>query len=217
MKYAIVYLSLVILSLYAVIDYQVDKGRELTVQATVMRNAITSQNADINKLTDFRESMKPPVITPYSWPMLKDEYHDLTSFFGPRNNPLKNNTGGSDVKFHNAVDMTGVKGSQVLAIADGVVIDKWYDAGWHNGRKYGGHNVFNGYVTILHDNGMISHYGHISDILVHETDRVTAGQSIARISHYRDKYSTGPHLDFRLQDAEGEYVNPLLWIGGIDE
>ena len=75
------------------------------------------------------------------------------------------------------------------------------------------HDVFNGYITILHDNGMISHYGHVSDILVYEEDFVKKGQSIARINRQVDKYSTGPHLDFRLQNIEGEYVNPLLWIG----
>ena len=213
MKYAIVYLSLIILILYAAFDYQLDKSRDLITQAGVMKNMISVKYADINKLTDFRKSLKPPENPLYPWPMLKDEYHDLTSYFGPRNNPLKNNTGGADIKFHAAIDMRGVRGAQVLAVSDGIVLDKWYDAGWHNGRKYGGHDVFNGYVIILHDNGMISHYGHISDILIHEDDRVTAGQPIGRISDYVDIFSTGRHLDFRVQDKNGEFVNPLLWIG----
>ncbi len=217
MKYAIVYMSLVILSLYAAFDFQLDKSRELITQAGIMKTTISGQYADINKLTDFRVKLKPPAVPVYGWPMLKDEYNDLTSYFGPRNNPLKNNTGGSDIKFHAAIDMKGVRGAQVLAVADGIVLDKWYDAGWHYGIEYGGHDVFNGYVIIKHDNGMISHYGHISDILVYEDDRVTAGQPIARISDYIDRFSTGRHLDFRLQDEKGEFVNPLLWIGGIDE
>ena len=213
MKYIIVYLCLTILLLYAALDYQHDKINGLQTEITISKAEIITRTAIINVLEDYRQTLKPPAIVPYGWPVELSEYQSITSYYGERNDPLRQNIGGSEIKYHPAVDMKGIKGARVQAVASGVVLDKWYDAGWHNGRKYHGHNIFNGYITILHDDGMISHYGHVSDILVHEDQRITAGQSIARISRIVDKHSTGPHIHFALQDIEGNYVNPLLWIG----
>ena len=113
--------------------------------------------------------------------------------------------------------MVGVPGAQVLAVAPGVVEIKYYERGFHfiNGQWifFQGHKYFNGYIVIKHDDGMKSHYIHVAQILVYEGQRVKAGQQIAQISEQEWEFSTGPHLDFRLQDKNGEYVNPLLWIG----
>lgn len=213
MKYAIVFLSIIILSLYAGLDNRIKKVSMLNADIAWDKVVLGMGSRSLNTMQDFRIALKPPRILPYPFPMIIAEHDETTSYWGPRMNPLKVNTGGSEIKNHEAVDMTGIPGAQVLAVADGIVIDKWYDKGWHNGIWYEGHSVFNGYITILHDDGNTSYYGHVSDILVHETNRVKAGQSIARISRQKEKYSTGPHLDFRLQDPEGNYVNPLLWIG----
>ena len=213
MKYAIVILGLTILSLYAGLDNRIEAVSVLQDQTVDLKAEISIRTGVINLLEDYRRTLKPPRYLPLGWPMVLDEYDDLTSFYAFRNDPLRRNTGGSNKNFHAAVDMIGVKGAQVLAVADGIVLHKWYEKGNHNGDWYDGNIIFNGYVVIVHDDGMISHYGHVSDILVHEDERVERGQPIARISRQVDKYSTGPHLDFRLQDISGEYVNPLLWIG----
>jgi len=205
--------SFIAFFLYALFGYQLDRIRILTAESSAMKNLISSQYLTINKLEDYRESLKPPVITPYGWPVELLEYKNISSYFGQRNDPLRRNTGGNNNPFHNGADITGIKGARINAVADGIVLDKWYDKGWHDGDNYGGHDIFNGYIIILHDDGMTSKYGHVAEILVHEGDRITTGQQIAQISEQIDKYSTGPHLDFRLQDAEGNYVNPLLWIG----
>ena len=213
------YIILIAFILSFALTEEIYTTRERQIQT--MKTALSQQYLIINKLEDYRRTLKPPRYLPFGWPMVKEEYDDLTSYWAYRNDPLRRNTGGSSKNFHAAVDMNGVKGAQVLAVADGIVLDKWYEKGNHyigiypSGRwkKFEGHKYFNGYVTILHDNGMISHYIHVSDILVHEGERVERGQPIARISRQVDKYSTGPHLDFRLQDISGEYVNPLLWIG----
>lgn len=213
MKYAIVYLCITILSLYAVLDNRIKKVAMLNADIAIQKIELAQSSRSINIMQDYRVSLNPPKDTPYPWPIMVEEYDNLTSYWGPRMNPLRPNTGGSKIRDHEAVDMTGIPGAQVLAVADGVVIDKWYDRGWHNRIWYDGHPVFNGYVTILHDDGNTSYYGHVSDILVHEDERIKSGQSIARIGRQKEKFSTGPHLDFRLQDQNGEYVNPLLWIG----
>lgn len=238
MKYLIVYMFIIILSLYAAFDYQLNKSHELTTRTVELKQEISVRTRIIDLLENYKKTLKPPRYLPLGWPMVSEEYDDLTSYWAYRNDPLRRNTGGSNKNFHAAVDMIGIKGAQVLAVADGIVLQKWYEKGSHyvggKWRKFGGHKYFNGYVTIQHESflpgifytgqitylypsgiydGMISHYIHVSDILVHEGERVERGQPIARISRQVDKYSTGPHLDFRLQNQSGEYVNPLLWIG----
>lgn len=212
MKMTIV-VSFIAFFLYALFGYQLDKIRILTAESAVMKNMISSQYLTINKLEDYRVSLKPPRILPYPWPVELSEYDNISSYFGERNDPLRRNMGGNNNPFHNGADITGIPGARVNAVADGIVTVKFYEKGWHNGIWYKGHPYFNGYIEILHDNGMISKYGHVAEILIHEGDRVKACQQIAQISEQIDKYSTGAHLDFRLQKMNGEYVNPLLWIG----
>ena len=216
MKVTII-VSFIAFFLYALFGYQLDKIRILTAESAVMKNALSGQYLTINKLEDYREALKPPRILPYPFPMVKAEHDRITSYWALRNDPLRRNSGGNNNPFHKGDDMTGIPGAQVLAVATGIVDKKWYDAGLHliNGlwKRFFGHPIFNGYVVIKHDDGMTSHYGHVAEILVHEGERIEAGQQIAQISQQVDKYSTGPHLDFRLQDVEGNYVNPLLWIG----
>lgn len=217
MKYVVVYLSLIILILYVTLDYQIDKNRELTEYTATLKAEISARTGTINLLENYKQTLKPPKITVYGWPVEMSEYENVTSYYGRRNDPLRRNMGGNNNPFHSGTDITGIPGARVNAVADGVVIVKFYEKGIHyvNGkwRKFAGHKYFNGYVEILHDDGMTSKYGHVAEILVHEGDRVTAGQQIAQISDQVDDYSTGPHLDFRLENKNGEYVNPLLWIG----
>ena len=214
MKYAIVYLSLAILLLYAALDFQHGKVNGLENTIIVKQKEIISRTGIINVLQDYRQTLKPPAILPYSWPVELSEYENISSYFGYRNDPLRRNTGGSNNNlFHSGDDITGIRGARVNSVADGLVTVKYYEKGWHNGIHYKGHPYFNGYVEILHDDGMTSKYGHLGEILVHEGQRVEAGQQIAQISEQIDEHSTGPHVHFALWDIEGNYVNPLLWIG----
>ena len=234
-----VIMGFIIFFLYALFGYQMDRISILTIQTGILKSTITGQYLTINKLEDYRENLKPPRFLPFGFPMIEEEYDSMTSYWALQNDPLRRrNTGGSNTRFHPAVDMIGVPGAQVLTVADGIVLEKWYEKGIHyvNGkwREYGGHKYFNGYVTIQHESliseifytgqvqykypsgvydGIIAHYGHIAEILVYEGDKVKAGQQIAQISQQKWKFSTGPHLDFRLQDNKGKFVNPLLWIG----
>ena len=205
--------SFIAFFLYALFGYQLDRIRIMTDESMVMKNTITGQYLTINKLEDYRKTLKPPAVVPYGWPVELSEYENISSYFGERNDPLRRNMGGNNNPFHNGTDITGIPGARVNAVADGVVLEKWYSRGWHNGIWYNGHSYFDGYIIIGHDDGMISKWGHVGEILVHEGQRVKAGQQIAIISDHVGEFSTGPHLDFRLQNESGEYVNPLLLIG----
>ena len=212
MKYFIVALMMTIISLYAVLDHQITKINDLKIEIKTAQIHYNALKLATGYLT---ERYVPPDDPPYLWPVVPEDYNGhgrISSFYGLRDDPLRANIGGSDFKDHPAIDITGLPGARVQAVAAGIVLNKWYEAGWHNEDYYSGHPDFNGYVEILHTDGTISTYGHIGSILVYEDDIVEAGQPIARINRSVDKKSTGPHLDFRLLDPEGNPVNPLGYL-----
>ncbi len=97
---------------------------------------------------------------------------------------------------HVGVDLVARYGTPVKAVADGRV----ETAGWCGEL---GHCV-----RILHDGGIVSIYGHLSQISpgLHDGSNVRVGQVIGRVGS--SGLSTGPHLHYGLE-KDGRYVNPL--------
>lgn len=117
----------------------------------------------------------------------------ITSAFGKRRHPV---TGKASR--HGGIDIAVKEGSWVGAAASGVVTVASYDVG-HYGVA----------VFIDHQNGYITHYGHLSKILVRVGQRVKQGQLIARSGS--TGRSTGPHLHFTVK-RNGVNVDPLQFL-----
>jgi murein DD-endopeptidase MepM/ murein hydrolase activator NlpD len=148
----------------------------------------------------------------YVWPVVEEDYKEISSYYGYRSDPMKANTGGDVLREHPALDLTGVPGARLVSIGDGIVINKWYPEGYHNGIYYKGNEYFNGYVQIQLDDGKVASYGHVSDIIVHEGDRVDMSQELCRINSEVDEHSTGRHVHFSLQDEFGNFLQPLKFV-----
>ncbi|MBR2742974.1 MAG: M23 family metallopeptidase [Clostridia bacterium] len=103
----------------------------------------------------------------------------VTSGFGPRVNPVTKKE-----SFHYGIDIGAPEGYPVVAPADGVA------AKVAKGEAYGNN------LTLHHDYGIGTFYGHLSEILVSEGESVSAGQVVARVGS--TGWSTGPHLHFEL-------------------
>jgi murein DD-endopeptidase MepM/ murein hydrolase activator NlpD len=97
---------------------------------------------------------------------------------------------------HEGVDLVARYGTPVRAVADGRV----ETAGWCGEL---GHCV-----RLQHDGGVITIYGHLSQISpdLREGTYVRVGQMIGRVGS--SGLSTGPHLHYGLE-KDGTYVNPL--------
>ncbi|GAB1401985.1 hypothetical protein MASR1M68_08960 [Elusimicrobiota bacterium] len=117
----------------------------------------------------------------------------ISSPFGKRRHPV---TG--QASRHGGIDIAVKEGSAVGAAASGVVILASYDVG-HYGVA----------VFIDHQNGYITHYGHLSKILVRQGQKVRQGQIIARSGS--TGRSTGPHLHFTVK-RNGVNVDPLQFL-----
>jgi murein DD-endopeptidase MepM/ murein hydrolase activator NlpD len=117
----------------------------------------------------------------------------LSSRYGKRNDPF---TGKQD--FHNGLDFAGKKGSEVIAVGDGVV--SWA------GKKSG----YGQLIEINHGNGYSTRYGHNQSHMVRVGDTVKKGQQIALMGS--TGRSTGPHVHFEVL-RDGKKVNPSGFIG----
>ena len=126
-----------------------------------------------------------PGNVPSGWPTSGD----ISSPFGWRWN-------GTD--FHPGIDIANDMGTPIVATADGVVTA----AGW-NGGGYG--NM----VDIDHGNGILTRYGHASEVVVHEGQHVKRGDVIAYMGS--TGFSTGPHVHYEIH-VNGETVNPASYL-----
>lgn len=113
----------------------------------------------------------------------------ITSYFGNRYHPILHFT-----RFHAGVDIGAGWGSPIVAAADGQVAA----AGWAGG--YGRE------VQIAHGGGLVSLYGHMSEIVAQPGSFVRRGQLIGYVGS--SGLSTGPHLHFEVRMG-GTPVNPL--------
>lgn len=117
----------------------------------------------------------------------------ISSYFGERQDPFTGHEA-----YHKGVDFASQAGSEVVAVAAGVVT-------WAGDRS--GYGTL---VEISHGNGFVTRYGHNSKALVTVGQMVTRGQPIALVGS--TGRSTGPHVHFEVM-RNGQQVNPLTFIG----
>jgi murein DD-endopeptidase MepM/ murein hydrolase activator NlpD len=113
----------------------------------------------------------------------------ITSYFGNRYHPILH-----FMRFHAGLDIGASWGSPIVAAGDGRVVA----AGWAGG--YGRE------VRIEHAGGLLSLYGHMSQIVAEPGSYVRQGQLIGYVGS--SGLSTGPHVHFEVR-LGGTPVNPL--------
>jgi murein DD-endopeptidase MepM/ murein hydrolase activator NlpD len=116
----------------------------------------------------------------------------MSSVYGYRTDPF---TGRRD--FHPGVDFAGRAGSDVLAVASGVVT-------W-SGKRYN----YGTMVEVDHGNGLVTRYGHNQENLVRVGEKVRKGQVIATMGS--SGRSTGPNVHLEVL-KDGRKVNPLKYL-----
>ena len=104
--------------------------------------------------------------------------------------------GGTD--FHPGMDIANDMGTPIVATADGIVVV----AGWNSGG-------YGNMVDIDHGNGIMTRYGHASQVLVSAGQFVKRGQIIALMGS--TGFSTGPHVHYEVH-VNGQRVNPISYL-----
>ena len=116
----------------------------------------------------------------------------ISSYFGSRTDPFNGKTSS-----HRGIDFAGKRGSDVVAVAGGVVT--------YAGPRSGYGNM----VEINHGNGYVTRYAHNEQNLVAPGDPIQPGQKIALMGS--SGRATGPHLHFEVWHR-GRPVNPVKYI-----
>lgn len=98
---------------------------------------------------------------------------------------------------HDGIDIDGVRGEEVRAVAPGVVVQSG------NEGKYGKT------VVIDHGNGLTTLYAHASRLLVREGDEVEQGETIAEVGATGN--ARGTHLHFEVR-RDGRPVDPIPYL-----
>lgn len=116
----------------------------------------------------------------------------LSSHFGYRNDPF---TGKKT--WHQGVDFAGKDGTEVIAVASGVV--SW------SGNRHGYGNM----VEVAHGDGLLTRYAHNDENLVEVGDLIRKGETLALMGN--TGRSTGPHVHFEVF-KHGRAVDPSSYI-----
>ncbi|RPI05679.1 MAG: M23 family metallopeptidase [Ignavibacteriae bacterium] len=121
----------------------------------------------------------------------------MEGFFNPHGYGMRLHPILNFVRKHDGIDIINEVGTPVYASAEGSIE--------FTGRK-GDYGLA---VEINHGYSMVSLYGHLSKILVHEGQKVKRGELIARSGN--TGLSNGPHLHYEVR-VNGVAQNPAYYI-----
>ncbi len=116
----------------------------------------------------------------------------LSSHFGSRIDPFSGKKA-----WHEGMDFAGREGSDIVAVASGVV--SW------SGERYG----YGKMVEVAHGDGVITRYAHNQENLVKVGDMVRRGDVVALMGN--SGRSTGPHVHFEVH-KHGRPVDPASYL-----
>jgi murein DD-endopeptidase MepM/ murein hydrolase activator NlpD len=163
---------------------------DLSRSISLLSAALNSQYARLDALQLLLLDRKlENARTPAGWPVSSGW---ISSGFGERTDPFS----GKAVR-HDGLDFAGVKGSEVLGVASGVVT-------WSGPRA--------GYGKLLeinHGNGYITRYAHNEELLVKVGEAVTVGQVIAKMG--KTGRATSPHVHFEVLYKD-KAINPYQFV-----
>ncbi|RKZ78466.1 MAG: M23 family peptidase [Gammaproteobacteria bacterium] len=157
---------------------------------TELENTFGQQSMQLEKLQDYLITENNIESAIPSGKPIKEGW--TSSYYGYRIDPFN----GKKV-FHHGLDFAGKAGSNIYAVADGMV-------SWTG--KRGGYGEM---IEIEHGNGYVTRYAHNKALNVQVGDRITKGQIIASMGS--TGRSTGPHVHYEIL-RDGKTVNPYNFV-----
>ncbi|MBL4583827.1 MAG: peptidoglycan DD-metalloendopeptidase family protein [Pseudomonadales bacterium] len=116
----------------------------------------------------------------------------MSSAFGRRTDPFTGKPA-----WHAGVDFAGKQGSNIIAVAPGVVT-------WSGKRS-----SYGKMVETDHGDGYVTRYAHADKLLVNKGDVISQGDYIAKMGS--SGRSTGPHVHFEVY-KQGRVVDPKTYL-----
>ncbi|MBR5856587.1 MAG: M23 family metallopeptidase [Bacteroidales bacterium] len=169
----------------------VSKSREMIV---VMEENASSVQDMLNSIVDECDYLGRSVAhVPAILPIRDFSVGQTGASIGKRMNPFY-----KTVTSHDGMDLLAALGTDVLATADGVIVESVRS-------KRGSGN----YVTIDHKNGYMTTYSHLGDVLVKKGKTVSRGEVIGRVG--LSGMSFAPHLHYKVTFND-KVVDPINYF-----
>lgn len=154
-------------------------------------------------------SVLAPVLAPELPTLVAKIYLPETSDYGlssnfvwPAQGLLSSRFGWRWGRLHQGIDIAAPVGTPIWAAGDGTVDY----SGWNSGG-------YGNMVDILHPNGTITRYAHLSAIYVKRGQPVSQSQVIAAMGSTGN--STGPHLHFEIRPNGRAAINPMTFLARV--
>lgn len=110
---------------------------------------------------------------------------------------------------HPGIDIANTIGTNIPAFTAGKVTDVV------TGKRQGDKGYGN-YVIVTDGTGNKHRYSHLNQSFVKIGDNINRGQNVGTMGNSGQTYSlhggTGSHLDYRIMDLYGKYIDPLRFI-----
>jgi murein DD-endopeptidase MepM/ murein hydrolase activator NlpD len=111
---------------------------------------------------------------------------------------LSSGFGTRDGRLHAGIDLSGERGTPIVAADDGVVR---FSGRWLNG--------YGNAVMLDHGDGLMTLYAHNERNVVRQGERVRRGQIVALMGD--TGRASGTHVHFEVHQ-QGRLVDPLRWL-----
>ncbi len=204
-----------------VLNFQKDGKEDLLSQTKNKEKQYQAMLSDLQKKRDqiekeiyaaeekLRQAINPSSLPGahkglFAWPItsaITQSYGCLVNAFAVKSYPACNEGRGNG-GFHNGIDIDADLGDPIKAPLDGIV------SGTGNLGKY----AYGKWITINHNNGLTTLYGHLSVQSVTVGQKVKTGQIIGYAGS--TGYSTGAHLHFTVY-ATNTFSIKQQWYGPL--
>ncbi|MEP0266372.1 peptidoglycan DD-metalloendopeptidase family protein [Dokdonia sp.] len=154
--------------------------------------AYTKQPIENTLIKDIVQIVESTPSTPsFIFPIENSPKNNITSFFGARDRTIKN---VKITRSHTGIDIRAVRGTPVVATADGVISIAANKGAWGN------------LIVITHPDGYETWYAHLKGFAITEKQVVTKGEIIGYVGNTGN--SSGPHLHYELKHHKTS-INPM--------
>lgn len=176
-------------------ELSVEGQRDYASLAVRIDQAVQETSMREQSILELWESLSERQSLLAATPRVKPVQGWFTSKFGYRVSPFT----GRPV-MHNGLDIAAAPGTLIKAPADGIVSFAGYDSGY--GKL----------VSIDHGYGVVTRYGHTSQVFVEVGQKVKMGDTIAAVGN--TGRSTGPHCHYEVR-VNNIPVDPANYV--LDE
>lgn len=172
-----------------------DSGERNVLQLTTIRNYFRTVRDPLGDLEQALSRVRTLIQQiPSGWP-IEGGHGSVTAPFGPAHNPFVSGTW----YLHKGIDIAWTPGSDILATADGEVVQVEPNINVQYGKN----------VIIRHQYGYQTRYAHMSAIYVRAGQKVRRGDAIGALGD--TGLSLGYHLHYEVIIA-GQVVDPQSYL-----